>query len=140
MDALPKWYKPVAVVAILWNALGCFAYLSDVRLTAEDIAAMSPQLQALYASRTAWAVSATAIAVWAGLLGSLGLFLQKRWANPLFIASLLGVIVQDIGLFVLSDAAAIAGPSAYGLQGFVLLVAIGLAVLGRRAARQGWLA
>lgn len=140
MAAPPKWFKPVALVAILWNALGCFAYLSDMRLTAEDIAAMQPQLQQLYASRTAWAVSATAVAVWAGLLGSLGLFLRKRWATPLLIASLLGVVVQDIGLFLVSDAAAITGPSAYGLQGFVLLIAVGLAMLGRKAGRAGWLA
>lgn len=140
MNALPKWYKPAAIAAILWNALGCFAYLADVRLTAEDIAAMPPQVQALYESRTLWAVSATAIAVWAGLLGSLGLLMQKRWANPLLVASLVGVIVQDIGLFILSDAAAITGPSAYGLQGLVLLIAIGLVMMGRKATRAGWLA
>lgn len=139
MDALPKWFKPVALAAIAWNALGCFAYLSDVRMTAEDLAALPPQVQALYASRTAWAVSATAVAVWAGLLGSLGLFLRKRWATPLLLASLLGVIVQDVGLFVLSDAAAITGPSAYGLQGLVLLVSIGLVMLGRKGALLGWL-
>jgi len=139
MDALPKWFKAVALAAIAWNALGCFAYLSDVRMTAEDLAALPPQVQALYASRTAWAVSATAVAVWAGLLGSLGLFLRKRWATPLLLASLLGVIVQDVGLFVLSDAAAITGPSAYGLQGLVLLVSIGLVMLGRKGALLGWL-
>lgn len=140
MDAPPKWFKPVAIAAIVWNALGCFSYLMDVRLTAEDIAALSPQMQALYASRTAWAVSATAIAVWGGLVGSLGLFLRKRWATLFLVASLFGVIVQDIGLFVLSDAASAAGPSAFGLQGLVLVVAIGLVLLGRKAARQGWLA
>ncbi len=30
--------QPIAVLALLWSVLGCAAYLSDVRLTAEDVA------------------------------------------------------------------------------------------------------
>ena len=41
MAAAPKWYMPVAIVAVLWNGIGCLAYLADVMLSAEDIAAMS---------------------------------------------------------------------------------------------------
>lgn len=140
MQPTPKWYLPVTVVALLWNLLGCAAYLSDVMLTPEDVAAMTPAQQALYASRSAWAVSATAIAVWGGAAGCIGLIWRRRWANPLLLASLAGVIVQDIGLFVLTDAGAKSGPAAFVLQGLVLAIAIGLVVLGRRAAARGWLA
>ena len=38
MTAAPKWFKPVVIVALLWNLLGCMAYLSDVMLTPADIA------------------------------------------------------------------------------------------------------
>ena len=79
MTTRPKWYLPVAIAALLWNLLGCAAYLADVMLTAEDIATMSAAQQALYASRTWWAVSATAIAVWGGAAGCLGLVWRKRW-------------------------------------------------------------
>lgn len=140
MEALPKWYLPVTILALLWNLLGCAAYLSDVMLTPEDIARLSAAQQALYSARSAWAVAATAIAVWGGATGCLGLILRKRWAMPLLIASLAGLIIQDWGLFVLSAAAAQAGPLAMVLQGLVLLIAIGLVLLARKAAARGWIA
>ena len=109
MEQPPKWFLPVAIAALLWNLLGCAAYLSDVMLTPEDIAKMTADQQALYAARPSWSVAATAIAVWGGAAGCLGLIMRKRWALPLLIASLAGVIVQDVSLFGLSGAAAQAG-------------------------------
>ena len=106
MSTSPKWFRPVAVVALLWNLLGCAAYLVDVSLSPEQIAKLTPEQQALYASRPAWAVAATAIAVWFGAAGSLGLVLKKAWATWLLVLSLAGVVAQDLWLFVLSDAAA----------------------------------
>ena len=140
MNPAPKWYLPVAILALLWNLLGCAAYLGDVMLTPDDIATMSPAQQALYAARPAWAVSATAIAVWGGAAGCLGLVLRKRWALPLLVLSLAGVIGQDVALFVVSSAAAQAGTVAYVLQGLVLAIAIGLVLLARKAIARGWIA
>jgi hypothetical protein len=140
MTTRPKWYLPVAIAALFWNLLGCAAYLADVMLTPDDIATMSAAQQALYASRPMWAVSATAIAVWGGAAGCVGLVWRKRWATPLLMASLAGLIVQDVGLFVLTDSASLAGPVALILQGVVLLVAIGLVFLSRKATAQGWIA
>lgn len=139
MTPVPSWFKPVAIVALLWNLIGCVAYLSDVSISPEDVAQMSPDQQALYNSRPAWAVSATAIAVWGGALGSIGLFLRKRWALPVLLASLAGVVVQDVAIFVMSSAAAMAGAAVYVLQGLVLLIAIGLVLLARKATANGWL-
>lgn len=139
MQTTPRWYLPVTILALLWNLIGCAAYLSDVTLSAEDLARMGPEQQALYASRPAWAVAATATAVWGGAAGSLGLILRRRWAVPLLVASLLGVIVQDVGLFVLSDAAALGGAAVVVLQGLVLAVAVALVWLGRTAAARRWL-
>lgn len=136
----PKWYVPVAVAALLWNMLGCVAYLADAMLSAEAIAQMSAAQQALYASRPTWLVSATAIAVWGGAAGCIGLLLRKRWATWLLIASLIGVIVQDFGLFVATDAASLAGTTVLMLQSLVLVVAVGLVLLARRATDEGWIA
>jgi hypothetical protein len=140
MTPAPKWYLPTAIVALLWNLVGCAAYLSDVMLTPEDVAKMTAAQQAMYATRPAWSVAATAIAVWFGAAGSLGLIMRKRWASSLLIASLAGVIIQDAWLFGLSDAAAQAGAAAYAIQGCVLLIAIALVWLGRRATARGWIA
>lgn len=139
MNATPKWYLPVSILALLWNLFGCGAYLKDVLLTPADIAQMSAQMQELYSARPAWAVGATAIGVWGGALGCLGLILRRSWAVPLLVASLAGVIVQDLALFVLSPAAGRVPAPAYVLQGLVLVVAVALVLFARRAKAQGWL-
>jgi hypothetical protein len=139
MTDVPKWFKPVAAVALLWNLIGCVAYLSDVTMTPDAVAQLPPAQQALYNSRPAWAVSATAVAVWAGALGCIGLFLRKRWARPVLAASLAGVVVQDLAIFLLSDAAALAGSAVYVLQTLVLVIAIALLMLARKASANGWL-
>lgn len=139
MSDVPKWFKIVAAVALLWNLLGCAAYLADVTLTPEDLAKMSPEQQELYASRPTWAVAATATAVWCGAVGCLGLLLRKRWSNAFLVLSLLGVLAQDVALFGMSNAVAVSGAAVVFLQGLVLVVAVGLVFLGRRAQAQDWL-
>ena len=62
----PKWFKVVAVIALLWNLLGCLAFAMDLRMTPEDVAALPEAQQALYAARPGWAVVATAVAVIGG--------------------------------------------------------------------------
>ncbi|WP_396215176.1 hypothetical protein [Gemmatimonas sp.] len=132
----PKWFMPVAVVALLWNLMGCAAYLMDVMLTPEAVAAMPPDQQALYAARPVWAVAAYAFAVWGGALGCVGLLVRKRWAAPAFLASLLGLIVQDAAVFGMSPVPLSA--TIYALQGMVLVIAVLLLMLANRASRDGW--
>lgn len=135
--ARPKWFMPVAIVALLWNLIGCGAYLMDVTLTPDAVAAMTPDQQALYAARPKWGVAVYAIAVWGGALGCVGLVMKKRWAKGPLLASLLGLIGQDIALFGMSPVAIEA--SVYALQGMVLVIAVLLLLLANRATRAGWL-
>jgi hypothetical protein len=139
MQTSPKWFKVTAAVALLWNLIGCLAFASDLSLSPEDIAQLPEAQQALYASRPGWAVAATAIAVIGGTLGCIGLLFGKKWSFTVLLLSLAGILVQDIGLFVLSDAAALAGSSAFVLQGIVLLIGIGLVVLSRKGIAEEWL-
>jgi hypothetical protein len=139
MTTPPKWFRPVAIVALIWNLLGCAAYLADVTLTPEDISKMPPAQQELYAARPGWAVAATATAVWGGAAGCVGLILRKRWSAVLLAVSLAGVIVQDVALFGMTRVVATSGPSVVVLQGLVLVVAIALVLLARTAVRRGWM-
>lgn len=83
MKATPKWFKVVAFVALLWNLLGCVAFVSELRLTPEAVSKLSAAQQAMYAARPIWSVAATGVAVVGGALGCIGLILCKRWAYPL---------------------------------------------------------
>lgn len=140
MRNAPKWLSPVAVVALLWNLLGCFAWYHDLTLSPEARAALSPEMQQLHASLPAWVPAAMGVAVLGGAVGCLGLLMRKRWATKLLWLSLAGVIAQDIGLFVIAGGWSVAGTTALAMQGVVLVVAILLVLLARRGERDGWLA
>ena len=139
MTVTPKWFLPALIIALLWNLMGCAAYLSDAMLSAADIAKMSDAEKAMVAARPVWAVGATAVAVWLGALGCLALILRKGWAVPLLLLSLLGVIAQDIWLFVLAPDTGLVNGAVYGLQGLVLVVAVALVWLANKAKASGWL-
>ena len=38
MNAVPGWFKVVAVLALLWNVLGCVAFFADLRLAPAELA------------------------------------------------------------------------------------------------------
>jgi hypothetical protein len=140
MPTTPKWYLPVTIAALIWNLVGCVAYLADVTVTPEAISRMSAVQQAMYEARTWWAVSATAVAVWGGAVGSLGLILRKRWAMVLLVASLVGVVVQDVALLFVSGLGSRVGLRVIVLQGMVLVVAVSLVSFAHGARKVGWIA
>lgn len=138
MNSVPRWFVPAAVVALLWNLLGCAAYLADVMRSPEAIAAMSQAEQASYAARPAWSVAATAVAVWFGALGCVGLIARRRWAYPVLLVSLVGVIVQDVSIAVLVAPKTGVAASAIAVQGLVLVVAVALVVMAAAANAGRW--
>ena len=138
MNAVPKWFTPVAVLALLWNLLGCFMIAMDAMMPPDAVAALPADQQAIHAARAPWMVIGSIVAVAAGALGSLGLVLKRRWATPLLILSVLGLVVQDLGFVLIARTLPI--PTAgWIMQGLVLVIAILLVVMARKAARHGWL-
>ncbi len=138
MNTVPKWFTPVAVLALLWNLLGCFMIAMDAMMPPDAVAALPADQQAIHAARAPWMVIGSIVAVAAGALGSLGLVLKRRWATPLLILSVLGLVVQDLGFVLIARTLPI--PTAgWIMQGLVLVIAILLVVMARKAARHGWL-
>ncbi len=139
MNKPPLWFTVLAVLALLWNLAGLFAVVADLRLSAPDIAALPLDQQALYSARPGWSVVASVVAVVGGTLGCIGLLLRRRWALPALAASLVGVVVQDIGIFVVAGAASVAGVVPVVLQAVVFAIAVGLLLMARRAVARSWL-
>lgn len=134
---VPKGLRIAGAIALLWNLLGCVAFAMDLMITPDDLQRMDAAQRALYEARPMWSVIATGVAVGAGALGSLALMLGRRWALALLVASLAGVVVQDIGMAIV--ARDLVEPAAVVLQALVLVVAIGLVWLARRGVARGWL-
>lgn len=140
MKKPPAWFYVLAGLALLWNVAGLLAVVADLRLSAADIAALPPEQQAMYAARPLWSVVGSVVAVAAGTLASLLLLLRRHWAILLFGVSLVGVVVQDLGIFVLTRAAKTGDMTPLVLQSLVLVIAVALLLLARRARANGWLA
>lgn len=139
MNQAPKWFSVTAFIALLWNILGCIAFIADMQLSPDDIAKLPDSQQALYAARPVWSVVATGVAVFGGALGCIVLLMRRKWAFALLVFSLFGIIGQDLAMFVLANGAALAGVVPVILQTVVLLVGIWLVLLSRKAITRGWL-
>ena len=139
MSKPPLWFTLVCAVAVLWNAAGLWAVVSDLRLSATDIARLSEAQQAMYAARPFWSVAASVLAVAGGTIGSVGLLLRQRWSTIVLAASVLGVVLQDASLWLMTRGSLSTNPTALVLQTVVFIIACGLLRLAYQAHRRGWL-
>lgn len=136
----PKWFWVVSGLALVWNLMGVAAFVAQVTMSSEAMAALPQAQQDLYSSTPGWATAAFAVAVFAGLLGCVALLMRKAIAAPLFVASLLGVVVQSTHTFFMSNAMEAIGPSAAAIPLTVFLASIALLFMARRSQRNGWIA
>lgn len=135
--APPAWFRIVALIAVLWNAFGVFQYLSSVGLFGDPMAGMTAEQRAAADSIPPAIIGAFALGTFAGLIGSLGLLLRKRWAVPALVLSLLALVVLEGWIVFLSNALELFGGA--GLPVTIVLVSLLLAWLAWHARQRGWL-
>ena len=130
----------VAGAALIWNLFGFMIYLMTVRATPEQMAQQYTAAEIAFMDAVpVWATSANAIAVTTGVLACVLLLLRKSLALPLFVASLVALLVQDLYSFVLEDAVAVFGMVPAYIQGTVFVIAIALVFYARGAKSRGLL-
>lgn len=136
----PVWFWVVGVVALLWNLMGAMAYIGQAYMTDEVKAALPADQQALLENIPAWATAAFAIAVWGGVLGCIALLLRKKWARPVLVISLLGILVQMSYSFFMSNALEVYG-TAQGMVMPLLIIVIGvvLVLFAKSTQNKGWI-
>ena len=130
----------VGGAALVWNLVGLVFYYSHVTMTPEALEGFTDAQQEFFNSTPMWATSAYAIAVNAGVLASLFLLLRKAWAVPLFMLSLLGILVQDFNAFVLANGLEVWGSNGIILPAVVVVIGVALVMYSRTAKEKGWLA
>jgi len=130
----------VAGAALIWNLFGFMIYLMTVRATPEQMAQQYTAAEIAFMDAVpVWATSANAIAVTTGVLACVLLLLRKSLALPLFVASLVALLVQDLYSFVLKDVVSVFGMVPAYIQGTVLIIAIALVFYARGAKSRGLL-
>ena len=134
--AVPGWFYAVAALALLFEAFGCWMYVAQV---SADRAALPLDERALWDATPTWMVAAYAIAVWVGLAGALLLVLRRRLAVPLLLVSLVAVIVQFSGLFLVPQLRQTVPESALAAPVILILACYLIFQFARVAQRRGWL-
>ena len=135
---VPAWYWVAAVGALLFECLGCFFYIAEVRLTPEQIATLPLDQAAMLSARPAWYYAAFGVAVWVGVVGTLGLLLRKAWSVPLLLTSLIAVVIQFSAIFVVPEMRTVTSDALLGPI-VVIVICYGIFMLARLAKRRGWL-
>ena len=133
-----KSFWPIAIVALLWNAVGVMAYWADVTMSAETLGAFTQAQQEVYASRPAWALGAFALAVFTGLFASVLLLLRSKWSQQLYGVSVVALVVQNYYWFVLANAMDVY-PDGHWVPLVVFIIALFLFWYSRAAMSKGWL-
>lgn len=110
-----------------------------VLMTEEMLKAMPEAQQQLYQNMPSWVNVVFAGEVFGGTLGCIGLLLRKKWALPLFVLSILGVLAQTANIWFLSDAVSVMGPPAVVMPTVAIAIGAGMVVLTKSASSRGWL-
>jgi len=129
----------VGGAALIWNLIGLVFYIGHVTISPEALAAMPQAQQDFFTETPTWATAAFALGVNAGVLGSLFLLFRKAWAVPMFVLSLVAVVVQDIDAFVLRDGFSVVGVNGIIIPSMVVAIAIALLFYARGTKERGWL-
>ena len=138
ITTVPKWFMIVAVVLLVWNLLGVMAYIMQVMMSPETLAALPQEQRQLYENTPAWATAAFAVAVNFGALGCVLLLLRKNLAGLFLQLSLAGVLVQMFHSFFMSKSFEVFGPGGLVMPVMVIVIAIYLVVLAAKAKTDRW--
>lgn len=139
MTKPPPWFYVAAVILILWEIIGCLAYLSQVTMSAADMAQLPAAQREIWAMMPPWVTSAYALAVWLGLAAGIALLLRFKIARSLYIVSLIAVVVQFGWTFLATPLLTTIGGSAVIFPLFIIAVGVMAVWFSGKAAGNGWL-
>ena len=139
----PKSVYIIGVLALLWNAVGCYDYLMTRMRDTDYLAKMMPTVDpnamlAWIDGFPVWAQFGWGLGVWGGLIGAVLLLARSRWA-VLALGLSLGGAVLGLGYQI------VAAPPLAGAEGVmveampyvIILIALALFLYARAMRAKG---
>jgi len=136
---IPAWYWVIAVLALLWNLLGCAAFLMEVFAQEAFMESMTEEQKDWARAIPRWIYFVYALAVTTGVVGSIGLFMRKAWSVPLFAICVVAVIVQMVYTILITGGLQVMGPSGLVMPVLVIVFASALLWFSWFAKGKSWL-
>lgn len=121
----PLWFWGVTALILAWGATGVFMFYMDRTMDAAAVARLSDYDRTLRAHQPLWQIWAYGVAVWTGLIGAVALVARSRHAHPVFVVSLVAIVVLFGWMFVATDLIAVKGAwTATAFPIFIAAVAV----------------
>ena len=128
----------VGIVGVLWSSMGVVSFMLTQMNVEAVMSRFPPQQREYLESFPLWVVAFWAIGVFGGVIGCLLLLLENRLAFPVLLASVIGVIVFNLGgLFLLGGMEVMRETGGLGLTVFPIIFAAFLAYYARAMSKKG---
>ena len=135
---LTFWF--VAGFFLVFNLSGLMVYYMQVTVNPEIIMQNYAAAEQTFILGTPkWATAAFALAVNSGILASVLLLLRKGWAMPIFVFSLVCVLLQNVDSFLLRNALDVWGTSALRIPAVIIVICIIEIWYSLHVRAKGWL-
>ena len=133
-------YWIIAVIALIWNIMRVMSYLGQVYMTDDMKASMTPEQQELLANTPAWSTGLFAVAVFAGLLGSFLLLMRKKLATPVFLISLITVLINmGYSFFATNQSEVFGKMHGIVMPIMIIIIAVFLYMYSKKSGENSWM-
>lgn len=105
----PRSFILIAIMFLLWNLMGLASFVMQYMMDVNELAKTDPAGAKAFAAMPGWLWLVYAVAVLAGTGGAIALLMRKKAAVPLFLLSLVAVVVQFGYVFLATDLIAAKG-------------------------------
>ena len=131
----------VGALALLWNSVGAFDYVMTQTRNASYLAKFPPAQIEFFDNFPVWATAAWALAVWGGVVGSVLLLMRNRLAVPVFLVSMVAMVLATFRNYVLANGLEVFPDAASKIvTAMVFVIGVALYLYARAQQKQGVLA
>ena len=115
----------VGIAMLLWNIIGCMNFSMTHLYPDIWLVGFTDEQRAYFMSFPQWANIAWACGVFGGFLGAAMILLRKRFALPLYLLSLAGLLISNIFHLIYAESVdLIGGAPGIAFTGFLALIAL----------------
>lgn len=137
----PAWFWIIAVVLIVWEVMGCFACMMQIRLGAAAMGPVDDWSLKYYDALPIWYNWVYVVATFGALLGGVALLLRDSRASAIYWISFIAIIIMFGYAFAVTDLVTHKGlMQVLPFPIFIGLVGAFSIWFSRLAQKRGWIA
>lgn len=134
----PVWFWILAVIAVLWNAMGAWDYVATQFRFEPYLSEFTEEQLAFFFGFPVWYQAVWAIAVWSAFSASILMLLRRKLSAQLFLISIISFIVSAIYIYGFTNGLEImGGPGPLIFSAVIFLSLLGFFWLARWAGQKG---